>query len=341
MSVQSSDAKKPRYTESPDLGAFLNQSICPIMILDRDYRYVFANDAYRSAVHRTEEELLGRSYFDVFPEAPEREVSEIFQRALAGEPALLEVHPFPTVGGGESSKARHWQAMLEPLRNAAGEAEFIVQRAQDVTAQVMLQQSIDVIATELDHRVKNLVTVILATARISSASADSIEQYTDEFCKRLESMARCHNKLSANGWKGLSMRELFDDELAQVVPRGSGRYSLRGEDITLGLKASKDGAMVIHELASNAAKHGCFSQPGGRLDIEWTVVDGSLKVTWLESGLEGVKAPKKVGFGSKLLSMMPNVKVRQEYRNTGMWLEYVTPLYLALNEYESAKDSAA
>lgn len=341
MSAHASEAKRPRYSESPDFGAFLNQSICPIMILDRGYRYVFANDAYQKAVQRTGEELLGRNYFEVFPEAPEQEVSEIFRRALAGEPARLEVHPFPTVGVEEPGKARHWQAMLEPLRNAAGEAEFIVQRAQDVTAQVMLQQDIDVIATELDHRVKNLVTVILATARITSASAESVEQYTDEFCSRLESMARCYNKLSANGWRGLSFRDLFDDELAQIVGRGSDRYSLKGEDITLGLKASKDGSMVIHELASNAAKHGCFSQPGGRLDIEWSLIDGILKIIWLESGLTGVTAPEKVGFGTKLLSMLPNAKIRQEYRDTGLWLEYVVPLHLALDEYEFAEDSAA
>lgn len=340
MSAQTSEFRL-QCSSSPDLGAFLDQSICPVMILDRGFRYVFANEAYRKTVQRSEAELLGQSYFEVFPEAPEQEVSEIFRRALRGEPARLELHPFPAVGVGDPDNVSHWQAMLEPLRNKAGEAEYIVQRAQDVTAQVMLQKSVDVIAAELDHRVKNLLTIILATARITSASAVSVEQYTEEFCSRLESMTHCYNKLSANGWKGISFRELFDDELARVVARGSDRYSLKGDDIVLGLKASKDGAMVIHELVSNAAKHGCFTQPEGRLAIEWKVLDGMLRITWDESGLSGVQPPKKAGFGMKLLSMLPNARIRKDFRDTGLCLEYVVPVSLAVDDYEFVGDGAA
>ena len=333
MPALSTDLDLPETDGIPDLGAFVDQSICPIMVLDRKFRYVYANAAYQKAIQIADEELLGRSYFEVLPETPERE-SEIrarFHQALAGEPTQLKVRVVKSVSADGEETTRHWQAMLEPLCDASGMPRYIVQRAQDVTEQVLLQQVNDVMSTELDHRVKNLVTVVLATARITSTGATSVSQYTDDFCGRLESMARCYDKLSGNGWNGLSFRDMFEDELAQVVGRGSDRYSIKGENLVLSVKATKDGGMVIHELVANAAKHGCYSRPGGRLDIEWEVIDGNLRIVWVETGLSGVTEPDRTGFGTKLLSMMPNARVRREFRDSGLWLEYVVPIHLAVD----------
>lgn len=343
MTAQVSRFELSGMDEKPDFGVFVGQTICPIMVLDRDFRYVFANEAYQKALGKTEAELLGWSYFEVLPETPKREaeIRERFRQTLDGQATRLEVQPFRALDSDGREKAGHWQAMQEPIRDASGRGIYIVQRAQDVTAQVMLQRSNDLIAAELDHRVKNLVTVILATARITSTGAESVEQYTDEFCSRLESMARYYNKLSANGWKGLSFRDMFEDELAQVAGRGSGRYAVSGENITLSVKATKDGGMVIHELVANAVKYGCFSRPGGRLDIEWTIVDGKLRILWVESGLEGVTEPTKTGFGTKLLSMMPNASIRRDFRDTGLVVEYVVPVHLAVDGYEFSGETAA
>lgn len=320
-------------TGNLDVAAIAEQSALPIAVLDRELRIVFANRAYRTAVSATEGPIDGRCVLEVFDIPPQMEESyrqKCFE-AFAGQVSRTRIQPYERTEPGGQAEQRYWQATQEPLRNADGDIVLIVQRVQDVTHLVSLQQSNDVVTAELDHRVKNLVTVILATARITSASAESVGQYTDEFCNRLESMARYYNKMSANGWKGLSFRSMFEDELAQVAGRGTSRYALRGEDLILSLKATKDGGMLIHELVSNAAKHGCFSRPGGRLDVEWKIVGTELRIDWTESGLTGIRPPEKVGFGTKLLSMMPNAKIRKEYRDSGLRLEYIVPVHTAVD----------
>jgi two-component sensor histidine kinase len=100
------------------------------------------------------------------------------------------------------------------------------------------------------------------------------------------------------------------------------------------MKATKDGGMVIHEFVTNALKHGCFSRPGGRLDVEWTVLGGMLRIMWVESGLSGIRPPEKVGFGTRLTDMLPNARVKREYHDTGLRIEYVVPLEFATKEIE-------
>lgn len=323
-------------TKKLDIAGIAQQSVVPTIVMDRDLRIVFANAAYERAVQKPGENLVGQAVFDVFPFTSDKEIAfrKKCTEAFTGKMTRTAIQPYQQTDADGRTMMRYWQATQEPLRNADGDIEFIMQRVQDVTHLMTLQQSNDAITTELDHRVKNLVTVILATARISSTSAESVQQYTDEFCNRLESMARYYNKLSANGWQGLSLRSMFEDELAQVVGRGAIRYSLKGKDVVLSYKATKDGGMVIHELVANAVKHGCFSQPEGRLDVEWWISEGKLHVIWHETGLTGVREPSKVGFGTKLLSMLPNAEVHREFRDTGLWLNYVIPVNLATGGYE-------
>ena len=328
---------------SPDFGVFVDQSICPIMALDRTFCIAYANDAYLDAMKRTRADLLGKSYFEAFPMDPEceQEAVEKFNKVLAGKTARLEVQPLQHSGPDGCHSPRHWHAMMEAQRNESGEVEFIVQRAQDVSEQVRLQRSNDVLAAELDHRVKNLISVILATARISGATAESVEQYTEEFCNRLESMTRNYDLLSANGWRGVSLRSMLEQEISHAIGRSSNRYSLRGSDFTLTLKGSKDGGLIIHEMVANAVKFGCFSRPEGRLDVEWDVVDEMLRVVWTESGMTGISAPIKEGFGTKILSIFPNARIRQEFRDSGMRLEVLVPADLVIDGYRPARSGAA
>lgn len=326
----------PQARSFPDFGMFADQSICPIMALDRKFRIVYANDAYLKTMKRSRADLLGKSYVEVFALAPEceRKTIEKFNDVLAGKTARLEVQSLPSsyTEGGDSP--RYWHAMMEPQRNESGEVEFIIQRAQDVSELERLRRSNEVLAAELDHRVKNLLSVILATARIGSATAESVEQYTEDFCGRLESMTRTYNLLSANGWKEVSLREMLEQEISHAASQNSNQYSLKGDSFPLTLKGVKDAGLIIHELVSNAVKFGCFSRPEGWLDVEWNVVDGMLPVIWTESGLTGIVPPAKKGFGTKILSIFPNARIRQDYHDVGMRLEVLVPADLVIEGYQ-------
>jgi len=159
-----------------------------------------------------------------------------------------------------------------------------------------------------------------------------VEQYTEGFCERLDAMMRVVGKLSSAAGSGLSLRGLFEDELRRAAPRAMGRYALHGPDVTLTTKSSRDAGMVIHELATNAVRHGCFSCPEGRLDVDWSVSDDCLTVIWEESGLAGVRQPEKAGFGTTILSMFPNADVHREFRDSGLRVEFTIPSRIAVSE---------
>jgi PAS domain S-box-containing protein len=315
------------------IAVFSEGSIIPMMAVDKDLRYVFANKAYCEAIGREQVDILGQYVTDVYQMPPEDRDSFIrkCKATFAGEVTRSEVRTSIVPDASGRTRAINWQTTQEPFYGGAGEVIYIVQRVEDVTHLVELQKSHDVVTAELDHRVKNLISVVLAMARITSSTAQSVEQYTEEFCARLESVARIYNRMSDAGWTGLRLKSLFEDELAQVAGGRAIEYSLKGEDILLTVSATKDGGMVIHEMASNALKYGCFSQAGGRLDVEWSFEDGCLRILWVESGVTGIRPPDKEGFGTKLITMLPNARVKRDYRETGLRIEYIVPIDLTVD----------
>nr|WP_321362276.1 HWE histidine kinase domain-containing protein [uncultured Hyphomonas sp.] len=317
-----------------DIAGFSEQSTVPMMAIDRELRYVFANKAYCEAVGLPKAQLIGKFVFDVdkAPIESEDAFRHMCGLTFTGEITRSEV--LTTLVTGEDGRTRpvYRQTTQEPFALGDGEIRYVMQRVEDITHLVELQKSHDVIAAELDHRVKNFVSVILATARITSASATSVEQYTEDFCSRVDSMARIYSHMSSLGLMGLDLRSLFEVELAQVSSQKAIPYSLKGNDIQLTAKATRDGGMIIHEFVTNAVKHGCFSHSEGRLDVEWEVSDGYLRLLWVESGLTGVRPPQKKGFSTRLIEMLPNAKVTCDYRDTGLVMEYVVPADLVLDE---------
>lgn len=328
-----SDAMADELTQE-DISGFVDQSPVPTMAIDRDLRYIYANQAYCQAIGRPIDEVLGKYVFDIYQAPSDHELS--FRRkcslSFQGEVTRSEVQTSVFTDDEGRSRTVYWQTTQEPYFGRDGQVRCVVHRVEDVTHLVELQKSHDVIVTELDHRVKNFVSVILATARITSLSADSVEQYTEDFCSRVDSMARIYSRMSADGLRGLSLRSVFEDELAQVAARKNIQYSLKGDDVQLTVKSSKDGGMVIHEFVTNAVRHGCFSRPEGRLDVEWAVVDNELRVLWVESGLTGIKPPDKKGFGTRLTDMLPNARVTRTYHDTGLTIEYIVPVEVVTDD---------
>lgn len=328
------DMSQPDRSDSEfDFSSLAHNWTLPLMVLDRQMRFVYANPAYLEATRKSWEMLEGVYMFDAFPDAPERQapVEEKFRQTLAGEITYLDAQPYELTLPDGSISMRTWQCVQEPYRNAAGEVTHLVQRAEDITEQAELQRQNHIIQEELDHRIKNLFAVIIATVRISGPMAKDVRSFTQDFTNRLEAMSRVYSQLSENNWRGLPLRRLFRQELESVLGSDSDRYSLSGDDVTLSLKSTKDASLMIHELVVNALKYGCFSRPEGRLDITWSLRDGMLDISWVESGLSGVRPPEKEGFGTVLFQMMPNVTLTRDFRDEGMRLRLTVPVDISVD----------
>ncbi len=300
------------------------------MVMDRNLHIVYANPAYMQTVERNLSEILGKHIFASFPDTEERmqTVEAKFLETLKGEITRLERQYFLLTRSDGSTSEKCWQCVQTPYYGADGEVAYIIQNAEDITDAEALRKKNLMIAAELDHRVKNLFSVVQAVASLAGQGSRDIDEFREQFSSRLNAMSRTYSALSNTNWDGLLLSDIFEHELEQYGGVGSERIKMTGPEVLLGPKSSQDGSMIIHELATNAAKYGCFSDPNGRLHVSWRVDMSAqtLAVEWSETGLSGITEPTQTGFGTQLTDFMPNIKVERVYRDEGLLVSTVVPL---------------
>jgi light-regulated signal transduction histidine kinase (bacteriophytochrome)/CheY-like chemotaxis protein len=154
---------------------------------------------------------------------------------------------------------------------------------------------------ELDHRVKNTIANIQSLVMQTSQSADSLTGFVKGLDGRIQSMAKAHNLLSQSRWEGVWIENLLREELSPYAATGAGP-ALHGPAVQLTPKSALALSLAVHELATNAAKFGALSKPGGRVSVDWRHDGkGGLTLSWREAGGPLVTPPKRRGFGSSLV----------------------------------------
>lgn len=294
----------------------------PYMVMDRQLRIVHANRAYLNVLERSLDQIAGRYIFDAFPDKPERvaAVRDIFLRTLDGVTTELDRQDFQFEHADGTVSTKCWQCTQTPYFDGTGRVVYIVQHAEDVTDEAKLQRQNEAISLELDHRVKNVFSIVQAVAAMAGKNAGSIREFQEDFEARIMAMSRTHGLLARTNWSGLSLKTILDASLEQYGGFQPGRVNFHGRDVTLSPRASQMASLLGHELATNAAKYGCFSEPGGRLDITFWPDPArmQLKVEWKESGLSGIRPPERSGFGTQLETFMKNVSIDRDYEDDGI-----------------------
>ena len=300
----------------------------PILVLDRELNIAYCNAAYEGATQRTLLDIQGHYVFDVFPESVERVevVRKLFLKALQGATTSMDEVRFNLLGEDGMTTERVWQATQEPYHNNKGHITHIIQRADDVTSAVKARLESKLVREELNHRMKNVHTVVQAMARLSSRSAESLEDFRDSFLGRMDSMSRAHERLMRSGMFSVDLKHLLEDEIKGVAPDMESTVNLQGPSTLLYAELSRSFSMLVHELATNAVKYGCFSTSKGALDVKWGVKDKTLYLSWSETGLENLTPPSRLGFGSKMIKMLPSIDYQTEYRPDGLLVTINLPL---------------
>ncbi len=195
----------------------------------------------------------------------------------------------------------HFLVRLLPYRND-GKIDGVVATFIDVTAMTQAESHQRVLIAELNHRVKNMLSVVLALAEQTMRSTETMEEFRASFAARVQSMARSHELLSRESWTEGALDELVR---LQLAPFGLDRITMQGPPLRLKPKQALSAGMVLHELATNAGKHGALSAPEGRVRLSWTVTsveDGWFTmVEWREEGGPPAEPPARRGFGLKLV----------------------------------------
>lgn len=158
---------------------------------------------------------------------------------------------------------------------------------------------------ELDHRVKNTLASVQSIARQTLRTAASPADFTESFESRLMSLSRAHELLTRQGWDRTELRDILEAALQPFGGLADPRFTARGPAITISPETAVGLHMTLHELMVNAAKHGALTAATGQVTVVWRVepVEGvpSLILEWVERGGPPVFAPKRQGFGTRLL----------------------------------------
>lgn len=182
----------------------------------------------------------------------------------------------------------------------------------DVTDRRRGEQAQLLLIREVDHRAKNALAVVQAVIRLSKA--DTPERFVEVVEGRVAALAHAHTILAMNRWEGASLTKLAQVELEAYTEPGSDRIALAGPDIFVRPEAAQPLSMVLHELATNAAKHGALSHPDGRLSVRWEVIeDGEwIRLEWQEQANVPATEPQRRGFGSTMIE----ASMRQQLQGT-------------------------
>ena len=161
---------------------------------------------------------------------------------------------------------------------------------------------------ELQHRVKNTLSIVQALAAQTQRASADMESFEAAFTDRLVALGDAHNLLSRSAWAPITMHDLIGQTLSPFAAPGAKRLKLDGEEMLLAPDHVVNLALCIHELATNATKYGALSVPAGWVEINWsTSFDGAqpkrIAVAWREHGGPPVTPPARAGFGSRLLQM--------------------------------------
>ena len=189
------------------------------------------------------------------------------------------------------------------------------------------------LVAELNHRVKNMLAVVMALATHTARSAASFELFKKSFSARLMSLARGYNLLTASEWKQTAIQDIVREIVTPHV--SAHQLEFAGPDVSLSSKATLAMSMILHELVTNAVKHGALSVPAGRIGVHWSLNgddggSGEIGLQWQESGLEGLEAPQEPsGFGSKLIETSTRQdlggRVETTYRPEGIRYSFWFP----------------
>ncbi len=229
---------------------------------------------------------------------------------------------------------------------ADGDATFedgrpvrLVGTVQDITERKRAEVRIHQLMREVNHRSKNMLGIVQAIARQTAASSPG--DFLERFGGRIQALAASQDLLIKNAWKGVSLPDLVQSQLNLFKDLIGTRIELAGPPLPMPASAAQLLGMALHELVTNAAKYGALSSRYGRIAIEWRLeaTDGAQPaffMSWCESCGPPVREPLRRGFGSAILTDMPEAslgaKVYIDFARAGFIWRLRCPAHEVLEE---------
>lgn len=294
---------------------------------------IFANESFLTLTKYDRDDVLGQSFNFLMAQGASPDAMAEIEAAFAarsGSAADLQIHYRRKDGSG------FWAAVfIHPVLNERGDVVQHFASFADVTRHKQEEDRCRFLLDELNHRTQNTLSTVLGIA-MQTLRGVTDKEVMKTFEGRIMALAKTQSLLGRTNWHEVGVRDVVDQILEPfgLNDRRASHFSIQGDNLILPPKAALTLAMVFHELATNALKHGALStDTAGQIDIAWRVEpdpQGSqIKFSWRESGGPPVAPPRHKGFGSRLierdLARELDGDVRLNYHPAGVVCEIVMP----------------
>jgi two-component system CheB/CheR fusion protein len=252
----------------------------------------------------TAEEMVGRSVTVLIPSDRSDEEPSILARLRRGE----RIEHYETVRRRKDGSLVDISLTVSPIRDASGLVIGASKIARDITDRRRMAEKQNLILGEMQHRVKNLATVIDVLARQSQPKGDpAVEAFVTRFLGRVQALLSTGELLVTSSSRQADLKQVVENVLRPFVdPDKPSPVTIDGPRLTLGESGAGGLALALHELATNALKYGALQSPSGRVSIAWSIqpeVDKRrVRLEWRESGGPPIlAAPERAGFGTRVI----------------------------------------
>ena len=310
---------------------FLELLADSVICTDEDGRVLVFNRAAEEAFGYTALEVIGQPVELLLPQADRsKHVGQVREFASGG-------------GTGKRLMGRRREVRSRRKNGEEFPAEAMVSRQRidgrtiltvvhrDISERKELEHLRQAAAHELDHRLKNVLSVVNALVSLTAASASNVDEFKQSLTGRLDALANTQTALLGEN-QSASFRDLFLAELGQYQASDGANVTVEGPLISIGPRAAQMLSLAVHELATNSAKYGALSD-NGQVAVTYGFGHGAAKdilaVRWQETGGPPVRQPLRQGFGTRLITeVMPralHASAAIDYRPEGLLCDIAIP----------------
>ena len=313
------------------LKAILDSAVDGIVTINERGILEEINPAARKIFGYEAGEVMGQNVKMLMPE-PESREHDKYMRSYrhTGQRKIL--------GIGREAAGRRKDGSVFPIDLSVSEVLLSDRRLftgiiRDITGRKQVERHRALLVAELSHRVKNTLATVISIARQTFAREQPFSEALASFDGRVRALAHTHNRLAESNWSEVALAAVIGDEVSPYRNAEDSNIRMQGPEIMLSPRCAISLGMAVHELATNAAKHGALSQHGGTVEIAWDFLGqaaNQLRIRWIERDGPQVGTPARSGFGRLLLERglahELRGKVQLDFARQGLKCTIVFPL---------------